>query len=77
METRKNEVEVLVFMGIWLPSLSQNGPTKLAVWIFGVQPIVPPLTSSLNGIIKNIVLCIMKSGDFKKDLAQLCATSCR
>jgi hypothetical protein len=36
-------------MGILLPALSQNGPTKLVVWIFGGQsiPIVPPLRPSL------------------------------
>ena len=25
----------IAFMGIVLPSLDQNGPTKLVVWIFG------------------------------------------
>ena len=71
------------FLAHCLFSLPQNCPTKAearrssakiaqrkpVVWIFGVQSTVPLLTSSLNGTIKNMV-CIMKSGDFKKDWAQ-------
>ena len=34
-------------MGIKLPALSQNDPTKLVVWIFGGQSTVPSLRSSL------------------------------
>ena len=37
----------IAFMGIQLPTFSQNGPTKFVVWIFGGQSTVPPLRSSL------------------------------
>ena len=37
----------IAFMDIYLPALSQNGPTKLVVRIFGSQSTVPPLQSSL------------------------------
>ena len=35
------------FIGILLSGLSQNGLTKLVVWIFGGLSTVPPLRSSL------------------------------
>ena len=38
----------IAFMGIRLPALRQNDPTKLVVWIFGGQSTVPPLQSSLR-----------------------------
>ena len=34
-------------MGVYLFALSQNGLTKLVIWIFGGQSTVPPLRSSL------------------------------
>ena len=41
------KINSVTFMGILQPALSQNGLTKLVVWIFGGQSIVPPLRSSL------------------------------
>ena len=38
----------IALMGIKLPALSQNGPTKLVVWIFGGQSTVPPLPFFLD-----------------------------
>ena len=37
----------IVIMGIELPALSQNGPTKLVVRSFGGQSTIPSLLSSL------------------------------
>ena len=36
-------------MGIYLPAHSQNGPTKLVVWMFNGQSTDPLLRFSLDG----------------------------
>ena len=39
----------IALMGIQLPALGQNSPTKMVVWIFCSQYTVPPLRSTFVG----------------------------
>jgi hypothetical protein len=77
----------ILFMGILLTALSQNGPThcKLVVRIFGAQSTVPPLLPSLILLkiayfIQKLLICAENAHLIKKlliylDIAHL-ATNC-
>ena len=59
---------IIAFMGIYLLVLSQNGPTKLVVWIFGGQSTVPPLHSSLVQCVELLIILKAPSNVLKDKL---------
>jgi hypothetical protein len=60
-----------VFMGIWMPALSQNGSTKLVVWIFGGKSKVPPLCFSLPSMILDYYCASLQMSILKRCLYDL------